>query len=108
MDLNRKQLLAGPDSLLTIKDVGASDEQGQDWIVFGLKNEDPLDQARAYSLFKMSYKDASGQFFDSDRTGSSGDEYRFYIPKENYQSPLTLFIQDYPTRIHGDIDLKIK
>ncbi|WP_127499315.1 DUF4179 domain-containing protein [Paenibacillus glycanilyticus] len=108
VDLDRKQLLARPDSLLTIKDVSASDEEGQNWIVFGLENEDPLDKARAYSLFNMSYKDASGQSFNSDRTGSSGDEYRFYIPKGKYQSPLTLFIQDYPTRIHGDIDIKIK
>ncbi|MCM3630303.1 DUF4179 domain-containing protein [Paenibacillus glycanilyticus] len=108
VDLDRRELLALPDSLLTIKEAGASDEDGQDMLVFGLKNENPLDQGRAYSLFDMEYTDASGQSFRSSRTGSSGEEYRLYIPRKSYQSPLTLRIADYPARIHGDINIKIK
>lgn len=108
VDLGRKQLISQPDDLLTLKDFGTSDEDDQDMLVFGLKNENALDQYRGYSLFDSTYKDASGQSFDSHRTGSSTDEYRFYIEKKDYQGPLTLTIQDYPTRIHGDINLRIK
>ncbi|ACS99050.1 DUF4179 domain-containing protein [Paenibacillus sp. JDR-2] len=112
VDLSHKKLLASPDDRLTLKDIGTSAEDGQSILIFEMKNEDTLDQNRMYSLFESTYKDASGKSFESHMTGSSGNgsdaEYEYYIPKENYQSPLTLFIQDYPTRIHGDIDIKIK
>ncbi|NIK69200.1 DUF4179 domain-containing protein [Paenibacillus sp. BK720] len=112
VDLERKQLLARPDSQLTLKDIGTSSEDGQDILVFELKNNNPLDQDRMYSLFEGAFKDAAGHSFESHMTGTSGNgadtEYQFYILKEKYQSPLTLHIQDYPTRIHGDIDIQIK
>lgn len=112
VDIDRKVLLTRPDSQLTLKDIGTSAEDGQGILIFGMKNENALDQNHQYSLFENTYKDASGQSFESHMTGSSvSDEdavYEFYIPKENYKSPLTLYIQDYPTRIHGDINLKIK
>jgi hypothetical protein len=112
VDLDRKELLARPDSQLTLKDVGTSAEDGQGILIFELKNENLLDQDRMYSLFDGTYKDASGQTFESHRTATSGNgneyEYQYFIEKKNYHSPLTLTIQDYPTRIYGDIDLRIK
>ncbi|GMK48314.1 hypothetical protein PghCCS26_54440 [Paenibacillus glycanilyticus] len=112
VDLEQKKLTTRPDSQLTLKDIGTSADDGQGILIFELKNDNPLDQDRMYSLFESNYKDASGKSFQSHMTGSSGNgsdtEYEYYIPKGKYQSPLTLFIQDYPTRIHGDIDLKIK
>ncbi|CAM3384068.1 DUF4179 domain-containing protein [Paenibacillus lupini] len=108
VDLEHKKLISRPDGLLILKDIRAGDKEDQDKLVFELKNEDPLDQDRMYSLFNMKYKDDSSQSFDMLWTGSTGDEYQFYIEKNNYQSPLTFTIEDYPARIHGDINLRIK
>ncbi|SFE84931.1 protein of unknown function [Paenibacillus catalpae] len=112
VDIDRKELLTRPDSKLTLKDIGTSSEDGQGILVFEMKNENPLDQNHMFSLFESTYKDASGQSFESHMASTSGNEaeyeYQYFIKKENYQSPLTLYIQDYPTRIHGDIDLRIK
>ncbi|WP_308638413.1 DUF4179 domain-containing protein [Paenibacillus silvisoli] len=108
IDLERKKLLSRPDDRITLTDVGTNAEDGQGVLDFHLKNDDPLDEGRSYSLFDSSYKDASGQTFDSNMTGSSQEEYQYYIRKEKYQSPLTLTIADYPTRIRGDIDVRIK
>jgi len=60
-------------------------------------------------LFDTTYKDASGQSFESHMTAnSSGGEFQYFIKDTKYQNPLTLEIADYPTRIHGDINLRIK
>ncbi|WP_256761636.1 DUF4179 domain-containing protein [Cohnella sp. WQ 127256] len=108
LDLNRKELLSRPDERLTLDDIGISAENGQSILVFHLKNDDPLDKDRQYSLFDSKYKDASGQSFESNMTGSTFDSFQYYIKKTNYQSPLTLTISDYPSRIYGDINLRIK
>ncbi|SDX03757.1 DUF4179 domain-containing protein [Paenibacillus sp. CF384] len=108
VDLDHKKLLSGPDDHLTLSDVGTSKEDGQRILVFKLENDNPLDENRGYSLFDMSFKDASGKSFGSGMTGTSGDMFQYFIKKANYQSPLTLTITDYPSRIEGDIKLRIK
>jgi hypothetical protein len=108
VDLNRKELLSRPDDRLTFDDIGTSLEDGQKVLVFHLKNDDPLDKNFQFNLFDSKYKDASGQSFVSNMTGSYTDNFQYFIKKANYLSPLTLTISDYPSRIHGDINLRIK
>lgn len=108
VDLDGKKLLTRPDDRLSLLDVRTGTEDGQDILAFQLKNEDPLDKDRQYHLLDMKYKDASGRLFDSNMTGSFGDEFQYYVKKTNYRSPLTLQIADYPSRIHGDINLRVK
>jgi hypothetical protein len=109
VDLDHKELLSRPDDRLTFNDVvGTSIEGGQNLLDFGLRNDDPLDKNRVFSLFDSKFKDASGQSFDSNGTGSTTDSFQYYINSADYVSPLTLTISDYPSRIHGDINLRIK
>jgi hypothetical protein len=108
VDLDREELLTRPDERLTFTDLGTSMEDGQNILVFHLKNEDPLDKNRQFNLFDSKYKDATGQSFDSTMWGFSGEELQYFFKKADYQGPLTLYIADYPSRIHGDINVRIK
>jgi len=108
IDLDSKELLSRPEERLTFVDAGTSQRDGQGVLVFRLNNDDPLDENRQFHLFDSRYKDASGQSFESNQTGSSGDEFQYYIKKADYKGPLTLTIVDYPSRIRGDINLRIK
>ncbi|WP_165822566.1 DUF4179 domain-containing protein [Paenibacillus montanisoli] len=108
VDLDRKKLLFRPDDRLTLVDVGTSSENGQGVLVFRLDNDHPLDEHRQYHLFSSTYKDASGKQFESNMTGSTENEFQYYIRKAEYKSPLTLYVEDYPSRILGDINLRIK
>ncbi|MGF7049949.1 hypothetical protein J2T13_004472 [Paenibacillus sp. DS2015] len=109
VDLDRKVLLTRPDDKLTFDPAGVSREKGKKALVFHLKNEDPLDENRIFSLFDTRYKDATGQSFESNQTGeTSTGEVHYYIEKADYTSPLKLTISDYPSRIRGDINLRIK
>ncbi|MEK4511149.1 DUF4179 domain-containing protein [Paenibacillus anaericanus] len=109
VDLDRKELLSQPDDRLTFDQAGITQKDGHNTLTFHLKNDDPLDENRTYSLFENSYSDATGQLYDSNGSGgtSDGNVYQ-YIKKADYQSPLKLTISDYPSRIHGDINLRIK
>ncbi|WP_219837220.1 DUF4179 domain-containing protein [Paenibacillus sp. R14(2021)] len=109
VDLANKKLLARPDDRLTLQDIGTSAENGQRILVFGLKREDPMDNKnRQFSIFDSTYADASGHRFESNRTGSTGDEYQYFIKNTSYTNPLTLSITDYPSRIYGDINVRVK
>lgn len=108
VDLDRKELISRPDERLLLEEVGPREEGDQMILVFKMSNEDPLDKNRQYHFIQSDFKDASGKSFYSKQSGSSADEFFLYINKEDYVSPLTLTIADYPTRIHGDINLRIK
>lgn len=108
VDLERNELLARPDDKLTLNHVGNGLEDGKRVLDFGLKNDDPLDQHRTFSLFANTYRDASGRSFDSNRSGSSFDRYQLYIEDVEYLMPLILTVNDYPSRIRGDINVRVK
>lgn len=108
VDLERNVLLTQPDDRLTLNHFETGYEDGKSILEFGLNNDDPLDQHRTFSLFANTYKDASGRSFDSNRSGSSSDYYQFYIEDVDYLMPLTLTVNDYPSRIRGDIDVRVK
>ncbi|MBO9599387.1 MAG: hypothetical protein J7559_16390, partial [Cohnella sp.] len=108
VDLENHALLSRPDDKITLDRIETGLADGNDILEFSLLNDDPLDKDRAFSLFASKYKDASGRSFDSNRSGSSIDRYLYYFESENYLTPLTLTIADYPTRIRGDIDVRVK
>lgn len=107
VDLDRKELISRPDERISLDEVGPR-EGDQVILAFKMRNDDPLDKIRQYHFLNSEFKDASGKSFYSSQTGSSTNEFFLYINKEDYVSPLTLTIADYPTRIHGDINLRIK
>ncbi|MFD0670056.1 DUF4179 domain-containing protein [Cohnella sp. GCM10027633] len=105
IDLEREALLSSPDDRLTLKDAGTGSSR---MLAFGLNNDDPLDEHRQYGIFDNTYADATGRSFFSNRSGSTTDEIHYYLDQGEYQSPLTLYVNDYPTRIRGDINVRIK
>ncbi|GLX67337.1 DUF4179 domain-containing protein [Paenibacillus glycanilyticus] len=106
VDLEHKKLLTRPDDLLTLN------EFDQGILFFGFKDTELKDENTINGSFSNDYRDASGKTFHSSRGGSTitngVKEIQYYLEQMDYQSPLTLTISDYPTRIHGDIDIKIK
>ncbi len=108
VDLERNALIKRPDDSITLNHYETGFEDGKSILEFSLNNDDPLDQHRTFSLFANTYRDASGRSFDSNRSGSSFDRYQLYIEDVEYLMPLTLTVNDYPSRIHGDINVRVK
>lgn len=109
VDLDNMQLLSRPDNMLTLDPASDSKEKSQKALVFHLKSDDPMDEKRGFSLFENNYKDGTGKLFAINRiAGDSSGELNYYLEKANYKSPLKLTIADYPSRIRGDINLRIK
>lgn len=109
VDHDNMQLLSHPDNMLTLDLASNSEEKSRKALVFHLKSDDPMDENRGYNLFENNYKDGTGQSFEWNKTewNSSGDLY-YYLEKGDYLSPLKFTISDYPSRIRGDINLRIK
>ncbi len=110
VDLQEEKLLKQPDERLHIDEINKTSEQVE--IVFTYKKEFPYDVKRAYSLFNHQFKDSSGKIYEHLGEGSSaGEEYgRSYVTIENigYTNPITFTIYHYPTRIYGDINIRVK
>lgn len=109
VDLDNMQLLSRPDNMLTLDPASDSEDKSRKALLFHLKSDDPMDENRGFGLFENKYEDGTGQLFDSNKTeGHSSGELYYYLVKADYISPLKLTIFDYPSRIRGDINLRIK
>lgn len=109
VDLDNMQLLSRPDNKLTLVPTSDSEEKSRNALVFHLKSDDSLDENRGFSVFENNYRDGTGKLFAFNRTAAdSSGELNYYLEKANYISPLKLTISDYPSRIWGDINLRIK
>ncbi|MFE8702954.1 DUF4179 domain-containing protein [Cytobacillus sp. FJAT-54145] len=110
VDLEQGKLLNLPDERLTFKGVRKSTEGLV--LDFNLKITDPSDKDRHFDLFSSTYKDASQKEYFSNSSGSSSDgdtQYQqYYIEDRPYESPLILTINDYPSRITGSFNIKVK
>jgi len=111
VDLQKEELLKKPDDRLSLEEINKTPEQIE--FVFSIKKELPDDEKYAYNILKGQYTDSLGKSYDIDTFASStGDkEYgRNYIHIDNidYANPITFTIVQYPTRIYGDINIKVK
>lgn len=115
VDLNKKKILEGPtDGRLTLSNV--MKQKNGLFIDFAFKQQ-KIDQEHGneYSLFNWSFKDATGENYSFQSFGTSFENTKgqtlhqiLQLPVKNYKSPLTFTIDDYPTRIHGTISIKLK
>ncbi len=106
VDLENEALLTQPDDRISLTGIG---EEGDDLVLhFNLDNSDPRDALRSYGIFSSIFHDAAGFEHHSNRSGFSSSEIQYYIPKGSYEGPITLNIDYYPTRIEGDILLRLK
>jgi hypothetical protein len=111
VDLENEALLTKPDDRLSLTGIA---EEGNDLVLrFNLANSDPRDALRGYSVFSSQFHDSAGVEHHSSMSGFSTGEkqyhtMQYHIPKGSYVSPIKLTIDMYPTRIEGDILLRVK
>ncbi len=115
LDLEQGKILESP-PYLALDQVFKTPE-GQYELLFLLKTHPEYDKNRGYSIFSSQFTDASGKAFDSGGQGTAthfgNDEQdqalTIALPgKVMYLSPITFQLYDYPSRIFGKINLKIK
>lgn len=106
VDIENGTLLKKPDDRLTLLNVS------EKYLEFQLKSDDPIDESKAYFVFSGDYKDASGNQYRFKESGSSlmegMNEIRFGIENVEHQNPLILTIDQYPARIKGEFNIKVK
>ncbi len=115
VDLNRRSLIKSPSPRLQLKEVRTQgDAVGLD---FELEKDVVLDNRKSYSYFHHEALDSAGNRYEF-REGSSSVNASAVesialtmVPtetKKGVADTLSLRISDYPTRLHGSIDLQIK
>lgn len=114
-DLEQGRILESPSNLALNKIIKSP--EGQYELQFLLKIHPVYDEFRGYSIFSSQFTDSSGKSFDS---GEQGTSTHFGNPQQDqaltitlpgkirYQSPITFQLNDYPSRIFGEINLRIK
>lgn len=111
VDLNAKKLLSRPDDRLSLLEVNRSPESLE--MKFELKNDHPLDENFLYNVFSHKLTDADGHTVDSNSSGISGtidglQELFLWFPLEkSLTSPVTLTIDQYPTRIKEEFRMRV-
>lgn len=110
VDLENKMILKAPADGLLTNDV---EKNGGD-LVFWLSLTEEDDANMGYSLFDHEYKDSEGNVFHSN-TSSTGTNHEektqrigFVLENGEHLSPITLTIQDYPSRIKKDVRIQVK
>lgn len=113
IDMDNNRILKAPDERLSLISI---DRYSSDTttLSFRLKGEDPTDKNRQYFLFNNSFKDSTGNIFESNRSNSSSNTNGMQdlsiiinTPK-SIKGSLYMTLQDYPIRIKGDFKVKIK
>lgn len=112
---NKKLLKAPKDHLLSLNMISGEKQSPNGRVMDFTIKLPKIDQEHSYQLFTDEFKDGSGRNYQidsweesSDDTGKTLSHTEFVIPKREYTDPLTFHLIDYPTRIHGKVDLKIK
>lgn len=112
VDLENKKLLKFPDNLLSLKAINSS-SKGID-LEFELKKADNIDKERAYNIFSLTFEDKLGKSYNSNvlssRDNKSNIETEIYsIPNDkNIKGPIELTVEDYPERIKGEFNVRVK
>lgn len=114
-DLEQGRILESPPNLALEQVIQSP--TGQYELFFLLKTHPEYDENRGYSIFNSQFTDASEKSFKTGNhvtmTHTGKDEYdqtlSVILPgNETYQSPVTFQLNDYPSRIFGEINLRIK
>lgn len=112
VNMEKKELLKSPDNRLKLKSIINNREETI--LEFSLITDEVLDEKRAYGVFSHEFKDGNGtsHISGSNSThtnGSNEQDILYHISKDvKYKSPIYLKIYEYPTRIKGEFDIKVK
>jgi len=116
LDLEKDRILSSPPNLALDQVIKNPSGKVME-LYFLLKTNPKYDERRAFSIFSYDYTDARGQSLNTESQSS-----RLYSEKQgydqtivlnlqgnvSYQSPITLQIQDYPSRISGEFNIRVK
>jgi hypothetical protein len=110
VDVDKKILLKAPDDKLTLKSVTA--REGETFLEFGLLKHDNLEKDNGY-IFQFQFEDSEGNIIHNISCGTSSNiaerQIYYIIPTDiKLKNPISLIIDDYPSRIKGDFKVKIK
>jgi hypothetical protein len=110
VDVDKKVLLKAPDDKLTLKSVTARD--GETILEFGLLKYDNSEKDNGY-IFQFKFEDSEGNIINNISCGTSSNiaerQIYYIIPTDSkLKNPISLIIDDYPSRINGDFKVKIK
>lgn len=116
LDLEKEKIVEGPSGLVLEQVIKTPLDREVD-LIFSLKTNPLYDEQRGFSVFSSEFTDARGNSFNTIRqstlTHANNSEYnqnlRITIPdNQSYQAPLTFQIQDFPSRIMGEFNIKIR
>lgn len=113
VDIEQEQLLKKPNDQLELLDVSTSNSSAS--LEFKIKRSEEFMDDVLYYIFAHQYHDESGNEHETlsafgTRTGDDESEYinTLQVRKPDSGSKVTLKLTDYPTRISGDIKLRVK
>ncbi|MCO1604221.1 DUF4179 domain-containing protein [Desulfosporosinus nitroreducens] len=116
LDLEQERILVGPPNLVLDNVIKNSSEKEKE-LIFSLKTNPLYDEKRGFCVFPFEFIDARGNSFEikgqstathSDKPGYDKTLWLTLPDNQSYQSPITFQIQDYPSRITGEFDIRIK
>jgi len=117
INLEEGKITRRPDERIRLDNVGVNQKGDEIVLEFLLKREQPLDEKYFYDIFNFQYTDsfgnnydAKGSSFGSFPVNEDGFDQQIFYNVENidYLGPIILQIDQYPTKITGDISIKVK
>ncbi|ODA42360.1 DUF4179 domain-containing protein [Desulfosporosinus sp. BG] len=116
LDLERERILKAPPNLVLDHIVKTPSGKVAE-LSFLLKTNPEYDKERGFNIFPFIFSDARGQSLDtgehymlshSEKPGYDQTITVTFPNNISYQSPITFQLEDYPSRITGDINIRIK
>jgi len=116
LDLEKERILVGPPNLVLDQVIKTPSAKVTE-LYFSLKTNPEYDKNHSSDIFSSVFTDALGKSLNSGRHGIlSPSEKPGYdqtltiaLPDNiSYQSPITFQLVDYPNRITGEVDIRIK
>ncbi|MCO5387198.1 MAG: hypothetical protein NHB14_17160 [Desulfosporosinus sp.] len=116
LDLEKERILVGPPDLVLDQVIKNPSEKKKE-LIFSLKTNPLYDEKRGFSIFPFEFIDERGNSFEingqststhSDKPGYDKTLWLTLPDTQSYQPLITFQIQDYPSRITGDYNIRIK
>ncbi|GAA0720990.1 hypothetical protein GCM10008905_10850 [Clostridium malenominatum] len=112
VDMDKNELIKAPDHRLTLKSISKGNEEIT--LEFSLITDKIMDEKHAYNVFSHEFKDGSGKVYNNKSSGTHAGESNeqgilYHISSEiKYKNPIYLKVYNYPERIKGEFDIKVK